>query len=148
MIREATDFDVPTCLQLGLEFQQTSEFGELTPNINKMLGFGYHAAQADDYCFFVSENKGKIDGFLIGSVCEYVFGHDLLAEEHLMYVLPEHRNGTTGVRLMRAFEQWGTEKGAKALSFSPNAFGPDPRWHSFTKRLGYDHSGFMYRKYL
>ena len=149
MIREATAFDVPTCLQLGLEFQQTSEFGNLTPNLNKMLGFGYNAVENPSYCFFVSENKGKIDGFLIGSVMEYVFSHDLLGEEHLMYVLPDHRKSTIiGIKLMRAFEEWCHEKGCAGISFAPNAFGPDPRWHAFSKRLGYEHSGFLYRKYL
>lgn len=64
---------------------------------------------------------GIFDGSTIVGALGCIFGPNLfnakpILTEAFWYVLPQHRGGTAGIKLLRAFEHLGQSKGAKLLA--------------------------------
>ena len=97
---------------------------------------------------FVAETDGRIVGLLAGFVIEDFFGHDKVAGEYALYVLPEARGGSAGARLLAAFEAWGRRQGAKEAYLGITAGIDTERVAQFYERLGYQRVGVSLTKEL
>ena len=58
----------------------------------------------------VAERDSEIIGFCIGYVAPHFFGNDLTSGDLAIYVVPEHRGGMMGARLVKAYDAWCSEK--------------------------------------
>lgn len=54
-------------------------------------------------------------GVLAGSAHPNLMSGELVAQELFWYVLPEHRGGMDGIRMLRDFETWAADAGAKHI---------------------------------
>lgn len=97
---------------------------------------------------FVAEQDGRIVGLLAAFVIEDFFGHDKVAGELALYVLPEARGGTAGARLLRAFEAWGKAQGAREAFLGISAGIENERVAGLYERLGYARIGLSLVKEL
>jgi GNAT superfamily N-acetyltransferase len=52
---------------------------------------------------FAAERDGRIIGFAAGAICDHPMFDMLMAFEYAIYVLPEHRGGLSGLRLLKAY---------------------------------------------
>lgn len=79
-------------------------------------------AQSTVVCFVEELTNGNGDR-IIGSVLGCISGnpwqpHEIEARCEYVYVAPAYRNSRIALRLMAAFQQWASERGAKGLFFS------------------------------
>tara|TARA_R110000782_G_scaffold75719_1_gene151094 strand:+ start:423 stop:896 length:474 start_codon:yes stop_codon:yes gene_type:complete len=103
----------------------------------------------DDACvLFVAECDGNVIGFMSGWVDQLYFSKTLAAQNNLWYVLPKYRGGMIGVRLLKMFESWASEKGAKFLVGGTSSGIAMPRANKLIERFGYEPVGSEYRKVL
>lgn len=117
-IRKATVFDAEKLANLGEEFFAFSAFKDFVTydvasaeqNILKLLTQGV---------VFVAEDGDEIVGSIIGILSPLWFNsHTTVATELAWFISEEHRKGTVGIRLYRAFEEWGYSNGAQAIVMS------------------------------
>jgi len=73
-------------------------------------------AQDENYIVLLVEEEEEIVGFLVGVIGSTLFSKDLIAIELGWYLLPEHRNAKTGLKLVDAFEKWSQNKNCKHVS--------------------------------
>ena len=101
----------------------------------------------NDYCCFVAKNSfGGIIGFIIGMINEFYFGHDLVAEDLLLYVPQNKRGGKAAIRLVRAYEEWATAKGARRIMLGVSTEINTEQVVRLYERLGYKQFGRILKK--
>ncbi len=103
----------------------------------------------DDNCFLaVAKLNGSVAGFISGWVSQMYFSKTLSAKNNLWYVLPQHRGSMIGIRLLKMFEAWASDKGAKILVGGTSSGISMSRSNKLIERLGYEPVGSEYRKVL
>jgi GNAT superfamily N-acetyltransferase len=147
MIRLATHDDVEKSVEIGIKFAQDSYYGTMPVDPQKMLSMADWAVEAPDWLYLVSEEDGEQVGFFSAYLDTSMFGPAVIAMQHLMYILPEHRHGMTAVRFLKEFEKWAREVGADNLYFATSAF-VDERFHALAERMGFDYIGPQFGKKL
>lgn len=117
-IRKATVFDAEKLAVLGKEFFAFSAFKDFVEydvesaeqNILKLLTQGI---------VFVAEDGDEIVGAIVGLLSPLWFNSNaFVATELAWFIAEEHRKGTVGIRLYKAFEEWGYANGAQAIVMS------------------------------
>ncbi len=76
-------------------------------------------------------------GVLIGTVSPQMMTDNLVAQEIMWYVTPEHRNSLSSVRLLLAFEDWSKKRGANGIIMASFAATGDEKLGKFYERRGY-----------
>ena len=112
MIRQATLDDIPAIISLGFDMRNESRY--------RALGYNY-AKTAETLAIFIKKDFGfvvvddQLRGFMI-AICQPAwFSDDLVASEYCLYVAPEHRGGSLGVRLIKSYKEWAQGMGAKLV---------------------------------
>lgn len=148
MIRDATDADIAESVEIGIEFAQKSWYGTMRIDPQKMRNMAAHAIESPDWLYIVKiAEDGKQAGFFSAYLDTSMFGPDLIAIQHLMYIKPEYRKGTTAIKFFKIFEEWGRANKCHNLYFGATAF-PDIDFGPFTERLGFGKVGGSWAKKL
>ena len=137
--------DVEVCAAIGSLMHQESYYRDLDFDRKKMR-LVFEQIKAGGFCGFVAEEKGKVIGLFVGLVCEHWFGKDLLASDLALYVIPKRRGSTAAMRLVRAYEKWAEDKGAKVISLGVSTDIRPERTGSMYERLGFNDVGKFYRR--
>ena len=90
----------------------------------------------------------KLIAFMVGTVSETFLNEERNAYEKGLFVLPEHRGGTTSVRLVRNFEAWAKKRGAVNVWLGQSVGQNMESTLKFFGRLGYECQGFITCKKL
>lgn len=105
MIRAGNKFDVPQLLDLLREYREQTPLDFLrdandAEYVTQMLT----ELMAGKGVVLVADISGKLTGMMIAAVMPSIWSpaHQVLTE-FAYYVTPEHRGGTTGYRLLRAY---------------------------------------------
>jgi N-acetylglutamate synthase-like GNAT family acetyltransferase len=90
------------------------------------------------------KHLNKFVGVVAGYVSKQVFGNDIVANDLVLYVEPEGRKSRAAVSLIRQFEAWAKEHGAKSvyMTSSSGMLGVEKIFN----RFGYDTVGVVTRK--
>ena len=103
--------------------------------------------RSDDWEIFLAKEGMQVRGVLIGCVTMYPYSNTLVAGDYLWYIMPGHRGGMTGVRLMRMMEKWAKGRGAVVQETGATS-GIENRAAGLMERLGYSPVGMLMRKGL
>lgn len=115
MIRAAELKDLDELVALGYRFFQASPHSELMAVLDNDIRDGLSNV-LESGVVFVSELKGKLVGMCAGAMTTLWFAKSVpVACEFAWWVDPEHRAGSSGVKLLMAFESWATRNGAKFI---------------------------------
>ncbi|MCC7063242.1 MAG: GNAT family N-acetyltransferase [Planctomycetes bacterium] len=93
-------------------------------------------------CALVAEEGGKLIGMMGGFAVEHFFGHDKTASDYVLYVAPEHRRGTTAVRLIRQFEKWAVAQGVRTIIPGVTTGTNNEVASGLYAKLGYERNGY------
>jgi GNAT superfamily N-acetyltransferase len=147
-IRRANDDDIPAIIGLGLEMKtEAPTYSMMDFDEAKIEELLRSKIMADVGGVFLAEKDGVAVGMFIGLVIPHYFGHQKVANDLCFFVSKVHRGGTTGVRLIKAFEEWCWSVGADTLRFSVSTnVSPDRTLKLFLK-MGYDHGGYLVNKH-
>ena len=125
---------------------ESSVYGGMERDIAKMIEFAY-TMRADANSFFeVAVYKGKVIGFLIGSLAAHGFHTDTFAYDRLVYVAPDMRGGMAARILITAFEQWARDKGAARVLLGITTGTRTDATETFYNKMGYRTVGALTMK--
>ncbi|MBL96666.1 MAG: hypothetical protein CMF52_02530 [Legionellales bacterium] len=147
IIRKAKEDDIEECVGLAVGMIKESWWKEAPFCSQKMRDYAYRALENDNKLYLVAEEDDQIYGFFAATLTETFFGHEIHAEQDLMYVKPENRKGMTGVKFLREYEIWARKNNAHHIYFAPTAT-QRRQWDALCQRLGYTYLGPAYGKRL
>lgn len=150
LIRRMEESDIQAMVDMGVAMvneSSTYESDFLSPT---RIGVLADALLRDpDQAAWLAVDAGPTPiGMLLGFVVDDPLFDYRVAGEHLLYVRPENRGGTTAIRLIRAFEAWAKDRGARyARPGITTMIHPD-RTARLYQALGYEPIGYCLRKEL
>ena len=100
----------------------------------------------DVFFAFYRNAHGTVIGGFMGAVTYSFFGDDVIASDFALYIEPEHRGGMSAARLVKAFEDWAINLGAKEIYIGQSTGVEPERTVQFYERLGYEKVGYTTRK--
>ena len=90
----------------------------------------------------------ELIGLMIGWAGNIPWVKQMSAHDLVLYVKPEFRNGTVGIRLIRSFEDWALDKGIDYIFVGVSADINASMVNQMFIKMGYEDSGSNFRKHL
>lgn len=146
MIRELQEKDIEAMVAIGAEMHQEGAFSGLDYNPHRMEAVFTRCLTDRDHLCLVVKKDGMIIGGIYAVLSVYFFNYDIIAEERALYVLKEHRGGIAGLKLVRAFEKWAKERGAKEIVTGSSVGIKTEKVRQFYEALGYSTRGYIFKK--
>lgn len=145
MIRNATAGDIPVLIELGTRMYLESRYSQNSPfDADKCAELAQSLIYSPSGCVLVAEKDGHVIGWLGGGIAEQFFSRQLMAFEYGLFVAPEHRGGSAGPRLARAFIDWSKEHGAAVINMGITTGVHAERTGHLYSRLGLQQTGLLY----
>jgi GNAT superfamily N-acetyltransferase len=96
----------------------------------------------------VDDRDGEIVGFFLGMLSPMWWGSDFMASDLILYVAPDKRGAASGVRLVKAFEEWARRQGVKEVRLGVSTEIAPERTAALYERLGFRQIGTIHKKVL
>ncbi len=125
----------------GESYQRFADF-----DFAKMYEWVVARIDAEDSEVFTCWCGDDLVGGLIGMAYCYPYSNTLVAGDYLWYVVPKHRGGMVGVRLMKMFEEWARDIGVQHISTGATSGISNERSGALLARLGYTPLGMTMQK--
>jgi GNAT superfamily N-acetyltransferase len=139
--------DIPALLVLGAAMHGESRYAKLDFDSEKLRLLGETMlGDPDSWLALVAERDSEIIGFCIGYVAPHFFGNDLTSGDLAIYVVPEHRGGTIGARLVKLYTSWCEARGVQEPLLGVSAGITPERTGRLYERLGYTDQYIIYKK--
>lgn len=116
MLRAANYHDISRMVALGEAMHGESRFDAIGWDSQKVADLIAGLISSDDGLALVAEQGCEIVGGFLGFIDTHWCSNDRVASDLALYVTPAHRGGTTGLRLLRAYATWATDRGAKMVT--------------------------------
>lgn len=146
--RQATLLDMLLIAPLASRYAQEANTKGFPVELDYSLQQAALTVMNDDGCFLIVFDGSEAVGFLWGFCCQLPWNPTKLAMDTLLYVEPQYRGSRAGYMLVRAWESWAQERGAKAVQLSVASGIHEEKTGEFYQRMGYTHIGTEYRKEL
>jgi len=134
---------------LGQRMHEESAYSNLRFDIEVAAQSIYEKIVQSDLGFGVIAYKDDVPvGLFAGSLATHYFGPDIFAYDLAWYVVPEHRGAMTAVRMLKMFQSWAKDRGAREVHVGVMTNVSSARTGKLFKRLGYTHVGCNYTQLL
>ncbi len=147
-IRTMKKCDIPLLVGHGKRMHEESDFKNLDYSEDKCAKLCIEILKNSKYLCVIAEDEGTFYGFFIGYITDYYFGNDWIAEDFLLYVIPNRRGTSAAKWLIGYFEAWATVNGASYTCLGCTTGLNEKKTVGFYERLGYHHKGTLMQKYL
>lgn len=114
MIRRLQPWEIEDVAPIAKAFCESSGLGHPFDEDVLLDILHRYSAQGRLYAGAVIK-ADKVVGALVGILSPHFMSRDVVAQELFWYVLPEHRSGSDGIRLLKDFKMWA--KAQKASLF-------------------------------
>lgn len=149
-IRFATLADIPACVGIGQQVHATTRFAALpydahrvAQQLRDLIAIGQN--QRHTHALLLADNRaGQVVGGLVACLERPLFSPLPVATVAQYLVLPQHRMGGAGLRLLTAFRAWAQQRGAVELHVGINSGTDIARLDRFLRRLGFQPTGGNY----
>jgi predicted N-acetyltransferase YhbS len=142
-IREASAADLDAIVELGSRSLRDGPYAGVIKDVPAQARkFALQVMQGGK--ILLGEDEGKIIGLLGFIVANHHFSEQRYAVELMWYVLPEHRKGAMGLKLLWEAEKQANEMGAEDMCFSA----PNDDVAALYARFGYRKLETTYMKSL
>ena len=139
--------DIPVLIDMGAEMHKESRYANLDFDPQKLWRLGETMlGNPDSWLALVVERDGDIIGFCCGYVAPHFFGTELTSGDLAIYVVPEHRGGTIGARLVKKYTAWCEAQGVREPLLGVSAGITPDRTGQLYERLGYTEKYTIYKK--
>lgn len=136
-IRHAQSEDLDALSEIGTKFLQYSRYGKMVDPSSDDIRDGIKV-MLDHGCVVVAEVDGKVVGAIGGTPVNLWFSRTTpVVAELAWWVNEEYRNGSIGVKLLWAFEDWAQSIGARAICLSDLALEDGAPVSKILSKLGY-----------
>ena len=145
MIRDLTRDDLPTLMQLAEVMHAESVYAEYPLNTDRTEYVLATLLDADTVFCKGAEVDGNLVGVFFGEINIDIWADVSVAKDIVFYVLPEHRAGGQGVRLIKSFYQW-TSGRCDEVVLSVYAGVTNAATGDILARMGYADAGTIHKK--
>ena len=115
-IRPATYEDLDILLDIAAAMhRESSRFARLEFSNAKVLQLFITLIESDNGLLLVAERDDTVVGAVAAMIGQHWFSEDIVANEYGVFILPQHRGGMTGARLVRGYIEWAKTKGANMI---------------------------------
>ncbi|MDA5547377.1 GNAT family N-acetyltransferase [Yersinia massiliensis] len=144
MIRPATIDDIPALVALGARMHRESRYVTFSFNEDKCAALAVSLINAEFGVVLVVEESDQLVGWVAGGIGEQYFSHERMAFEYGVFIAAEHRGGTAGYRLVKAFIDWAKNHGAAVINMGITTGVHENRTGELYQRLGLARTGSLY----
>lgn len=134
--------EMPQFLHLAKMLHDEGAVKDLAFDENKMINF---TTKEGLFLELAWEGEEAV-GFCSGWVEDTFFGDDLVAHQHLWFVVPKHRGSAVGPIMLKRFQSWAFDRGAKEVWVSQATGINSARTLELFEALGFEMVGFIARK--
>ena len=114
--RPATNDDLDLLLDLAVAMHAESpRYSKLEFSAEKMINLFVQLIEREQSFILVIERDNILIGLICAMISEHFFSHDLVANDLLVYVLPEHRGGSLAKTMLNMYVAWAKANGAKLI---------------------------------
>ena len=146
MIKYATLGNIFELEKIIEQAAQEGDYKNTNYNRERVLLALYNTIIDDNQCVITYSRDDKIVGIYIGYLTNWQFSDDLVAQDITWYVLPKFRKGRASIALIKEFEHWAHNKGAKSICPGSMTGGNIDYVRKLYEKLGYTTIGFNFRK--
>lgn len=108
MIRRLQPWEISDIIPVAKAFYEQTKLG--SPFDEHFFAENLHTLSAQGRLFVSAKvSNGAIVGSLVGMLVLNMMSGELMAQELFWYVMPEHRGGIDGIRMLADFEKWASE---------------------------------------
>lgn len=147
VIERLREAHVPAIVLLGhaffLEARRYSKFVEY--DVPTALEFAREHLEWP-YVGWVALEEGVPIGMLLAHMTRVCFGQARMAVEDALYVTPEYRGGFAAPLLIRTYERWAEESGARFADLNITSGIRQERTQRLCERLGFEECGSIMRR--
>lgn len=134
--------DVAHMIELGAEMHAESMYASRPYLPAKLAAYGKQfLMEPKAGVGILAEEDGKCHGIMAGWALRNFYNDDICARDMILYVRKSKRGGTTGMRMVREFERWAKEVGAKEITIGISAAIDNDKATRFYQALGYSPRG-------
>lgn len=143
-IRFAEPADTDAIMALGQLMMEESRFNgyDFNPDKTRKLITSMLIRQPTTDCILLAQKSdGTLVGMLAGCVHEFFFCDGSMVQDRVYYVLPKHRGGSAGFKLILAFRRWAESKKVNELCINMSVAIDIPRFNKYMTHLGFSCCG-------
>lgn len=145
MVRNANAGDIPVLIELGERIYIESRYSQNSPfDEEECAELARTLISSPAGCLLVAEKEGSVIGWLAGGIAEQWFSRQLMAFKYGLFIAPEYRSGTAGLRLTKAFIVWVKNHGATLINMEITTDVHEERTGDLYSRLCLQRSGLLY----
>ena len=150
LIRDFVSGDMPQIIKLGRQMHAESSYNGLDFDDDTVMELAEQWLSNSDvyFCRVAENNEKEIFGMYVGLISSYYFGKDLVANDLLLFVVPDKRGSIAAVKLIKEFEQWAKDKGAAEVRPALSTGVKVKETKQLYEALGYEAVGFTFNKRL
>lgn len=146
IIRTPCHADIESLVDMGACMHAESAYAFLPYDRAKVRQFiEDYIEDTTNRCGLVAEHEGRVIAMLFGYLGDYLFCDERLAVDEIVFVDPDHRGGMTAVRLIRRFQRWASERGARELCLGVSTNIHPQSTGQLYQRLGFKPVGGIYK---
>jgi len=147
LIRRPHDWhDIMDMIELGARMHAEGNFHGLDYSREKCAKLGQQLLNNDAYFSRVCEYNDEIIGMMICFTSEFYFGHDLIAQDMLLYIDKSRRGGVAALRMIEQYVEWATEQGCKEVQLGITTGINDKAVAKLYDRAGFSRIGQLYKR--
>lgn len=149
VIRSPRPADLDAIVEMGERMHEESVYAFLPYDREKVQRL-FHAFihHPETWGGFVAEDEGKVIGMIGGFLTDYFFCDEKLASDMILFLEKPYRGGLTAGRLIRAFEQWAIDRGARELCLGISTGVNIDNTGKFYEHMGMTRVGAVYKRRL
>ena len=148
-VRPADPRDVAALIDLGAAMHRESVYRRLPYDAGKVRAMlDRYLARPAEACVLVAARADEIVGMLGGYLDEHFFCDVTVASDTFFYVTPAARGRGVGSRLLGAFMDWASARGAATVSLAVTSGIDDDIVARRYAALGFVPAGYLYRREL
>lgn len=146
MIREANFLDIPDLVKIGKELYDAAINHKYSWNDERAIEACKYFMSSSDSMIIVGIQHEQIAGFFIGELYRPIASNDIVANDVMIFVRPEFQGGKIALKLIKKYEAWAKEKGAKFINLGVSSGLKQNRTLSMYELLGYRPHSVSYIK--
>lgn len=115
-IRKAVTDDIPRCLEMAAHFYEQTEYKTVIPFCPDSCAEWMQVAM-DQNLFVVADTGDQLVGFILAISSPFIMNRNYTVGAELAWWMePEHRKGTTGIKMLKTIEGLARDAGIRVWS--------------------------------
>ena len=133
---------------LGIEmWKESPVYRFMTKDIDLMHEYAEEAMlNKNSFVRVVLDDDEKCVGFMVGYLSKFGFAKETVARDQMLFIDPKHRSGGLASTMIKEFEKWSVDKGAKLVMLSASAGIDNEKTAALFNMLGYKTAGIITAK--